>query len=385
MSDTRRIVVVGAGTLGLATALSLAERGVAVTVIEADHAASGSSGRSIGVVGTQHVDRFEIQMRALSVRRMLGWKQHGLDFRHIGYMRLGRTAGDLDLFEKSVAMQAEFGLRHARVLTPQEIRKLVPHISTDGIAGALFGPNDGYLDPHLYCGLLVEMIRARGGIVKQRCRLVAAGRTKTGYRLRSTAGDIDADGVVLAPGAWASQVAKLFGHELPVIAERHEAVTIKLPAPLPYVMPMVMDYVPGSGGTGLNFRHERADELIAETHRSYDTEGSDPDDYDQQLADKTKEELAELLLERLPGLPGAGFGRGWAGLYPKSPDGRPLVGPLSADEPMLVAAAGAGGYGIQLSPIIGTLAADWITAGEPVSLPEAVRLKPSRERAATSA
>ncbi len=385
MNAQQRIVVVGAGTLGLTTALSLAERGTSVTVIEADHAASGSSGRSIGVVGTQHVDRFEIQMRALSVRRMMAWKQHGLDFRHIGYMRLGRSDKDLALFENSVAMQAEFGLDHARLLSPPEIRKLVPHISTDGIAGALFGPNDGYLDPHLYCGLLVDMIRARGGGVKQRCRLLAAERAKTGYKLRTSAGDIDADGVVLAPGAWASAVAKLFGHELRVIPERHEAVIIKLPEPLPYVMPMVMDYVPGSGGTGLNFRHERQGELIAETHRSYDTAGSDPDNYNQLLDDRTKDELAALLLERLPGLPGAGFGRGWAGLYPKSPDGRPLVGPISADEPMLVAAAGAGGYGIQLSPIIGTLAADWITAGAPVSLPEAVILKPSPRRGAVAA
>lgn len=115
-------------------------------------------------------------------------------------------------------------------------------------------------------------------------------------------------------------------------------------------MPMIMDYVPGTtSGTGLNFRHDRQGELIAETHRSYDTTGSDPDNYDQLLDDRTKDELAELLLERLPGLSEAGFGRGWAGLYPKSPDGRPLVGPLRDDEPMLIAAAGAGGYGIQLA------------------------------------
>jgi len=380
-----RIVVIGAGTLGLSTALNLAQRGVSVTVIEADHAASGSSGRSVGVVGTQHVDRFEIQMRALSVRQMLGWKEHGLDFRHIGYMRLGRTAEDLELFARSVAIQAEFGLNHARVLSRSEIKRLVPHISTDGIEGALFGPQDGYVDPHLLCGLLVEMIRERGGVVKQRCRLQSADRTGAGYRLETSAGSFDCDGVVMAAGAWASKVAALFGHALRVVPERHEAVNIRLAEPLDYVMPMVMDYVPGSGGTGLNFRYERPDELITEFHRPKATEGIDPDDYDQDISEATKVELAELLLERLPGLPGAGFGRGWAGLYPTSQDGRPLVGPIGDDEPMLIAAAGAGGYGIQLAPIIGSLAADWITEGQPVSLPEAVRLKPSAARNATTA
>jgi sarcosine oxidase subunit beta len=381
MSTAQHIVVIGAGTLGLASAHNLIERGRRVTVLEADSAASGSSGRSIGVVGTQHVDPFEIALRVRSVKLMMGWKQHGLQFQHIGYTRLGRTADDLALFEKSVKLQAELGPTDARVLDPAAIRKLVPHISTDGLAGALYGPQDGFLDPHHYCTVLVEMVRARGGTVKQQCRVTAAERRQGGYRLRTTAGDIEADGVVLAPGPWASAAARLFGHKLTVVPERHQAVTIKLPAPLPYTMPMIMDYVPGtSSGTGLNFRHDRPGELIAETHRSYDTEGSDPDNYDQLLDDRTKDELAELLLERLPGLSEAGFGRGWAGLYPKSPDGRPLVGPLSDDEPMLVAAAGAGGYGIQLSPIIGQLAADWIVSGEPKSMPEAMRLKPSPAR-----
>lgn len=381
MTSAQHIVIVGAGTLGLSTAFNLIERGRRVTVLEADAAASGSSGRSIGVVGTQHVDPFEIELRVRSVKQMMGWKQHGLQFHHIGYTRLGRTADDLALFEKSVKLQAELGPTDARVLDPAAIKKLVPHISTDGLAGALFGPNDGFLDPHQYCSVLVEMVRARGGVVKQQCRVTAAERRQGGYRLRTSAGEIDADGVVLAPGPWASAAAKLFGHTLTVIPERHQAVVIKLGAPLPYTMPMVMDYVPGtSSGTGLNFRHDRPGELIAETHKSYDTTGSDPDNYDELLDDRTKDELAELLLERLPELSEAGFGRGWAGLYPKSPDGRPIVGPLSDAEPMLVAAAGAGGYGIQLSPIIGQLAADWIVSGEPKAMPAAVRLKPSPAR-----
>ena len=89
--------------------------------------------------------------------------------------------------------------------------------------------------------------------------------------------------------------------------------------------------------------------------------------------------MAELLLERLPGLSGAGFGHGWAGLYPQSTDRRPLVGPFE-DEPHLIAAAGAGGYGIQLSPIIGALAADWLTEGAPTTLPDAVALRPDATR-----
>ena len=163
--------------------------------------------------------------------------------------------------------------------------------------------------------------------------------------------------------------------------ERHEAVTIRLPKPLPYMMPMVMDLVYGGGGTGLNFRHDRPGELITEIHSSTDAGPADPDAYNEHLEDAGREHLAALLLERLPGLDGAGFGRGWAGLYPESIDRRPFVGPFDG-APNLIAVAGAGGYGIQLSPIMGALAADWLTQGAPDILPEAAVLRPDAKRVA---
>ena len=78
------IVVIGAGTLGLASALELAERGVSVTVIEADRIAGGSTGRSLGVVGTQHVTVLDVALRAHGRQRIREWTQHGLDFHAIG-------------------------------------------------------------------------------------------------------------------------------------------------------------------------------------------------------------------------------------------------------------------------------------------------------------
>jgi len=352
-------------------------------VIEAGALAGGSTGRSIGVVGTQHVTALDVAMRAYGLRRIGAWAQHGLEFHPIGYLRLGRSDGDLQLFERSLDYQRESGVDSARILEPAEMRALVPDMSTDGITCGLFGPDNGFLDPHELASVLAKMVREMGGAVRQRCRLIGAERRGTGYRLETSAETIDCDGVVIASGAWAGRTAELFGQHLPVAPERHEAVTIRLPEPLAYVMPMVMDLVYGGGGTGLNFRHDRPGQLVTEIHKSTGSAVADPDDYNELIEDAGKEYLAELLLERLPGLSGAGFGHGWAGLYPESSDRRPLVGPFDG-QAHLIAAAGAGGYGIQLSPIIGALVADWLTEGAPITLPEAATLRPDAVRVGAS-
>ena len=51
------------------------------------------------------------------------------------------------LFERSVEIQREAGLR-SRLIRANELQELVPHISPDGLEGGLFGPDDGFLDPH---------------------------------------------------------------------------------------------------------------------------------------------------------------------------------------------------------------------------------------------
>lgn len=378
MTTSPHVVVIGAGTLGMNTAINLSEQGARVTVLEANAIASGSSGRSVGVVGTQFTDPFEILLRRHALRRFRELEKDGLHFNHIGYLRLARTEAQMELFAKSVEMQAAEGFR-SRVYRADELQQLIPHMDPTGLAGGIFGPDDGFIDPHELCMLLAEKVRKLGGEIRQFCKLEGVKRQAGGYRLETTKGDIDCDIVVNAAGAWASRIAAMFGQTLHVRPERHEAVSILLDKPLDYTMPMVMDLVNGEG-SGLNFRHEKAGELIAEVHKVGSLLPEDPDTYNDQCEDESKVYLAELLLERVPELPGARLGRGWAGLYPVTADHRPLVGPIDANEPTLITAAGAGGYGIQLSPVIGQVAADWALHGAPVSAPGTEVLLPTAER-----
>lgn len=378
MSVSPHVVVIGAGALGMCSAFNLVEQGARVTVLEALSIASGSSGRSVGVVGTQLTDAFDIMLRVHSLRWLREWESLGLGFNHIGYLRLARTAEQMELFARSVEIQRQAGLRSS-LYQSSELKQLVPHINPEGLAGGIFGPDDGFLDPHGMCAFLADKVRQRGGNVLQYRKLLGVKRRNRGYALETNGHTIDCDAVVNAAGAWAPQVAELFGQKLHIWPERHEAVVIHLDEPLDYTMPMVMDLVNGEG-SGLNFRHEKHRELIAEIHKADSVAPEDPDNYNDQCDEASKIKLAELLLERVPDLPGARLGRGWAGLYPTTADHRPFVGLVDPSESTLVTAAGGGGYGIQLAPVIGQIAADWALHGSPVSVPEAKILAPTAER-----
>jgi sarcosine oxidase subunit beta len=378
MTASPHVVVIGAGALGMCTAINLIQQEARVTVLEANSIASGSSGRSMGVVGTQFTDPFDILLRTHSLRQLRHWENQGLGFCHIGYLRLARTAEQMRLFAKSVKLQEEAGFK-SRLYQESELKKLVPHINLDGLEGGLFGPDDGFLDPHEMCTFLAAKVRAHGGQIRQACRMVGLNRRNGGYRLDTAKGAIDCDIIVNAAGAWAAAVARVMGQSLHICPERHEATVIHLDRPLDYTMPMVMDLVNGQG-TGLNFRHDKRSELVAEIHKASSAVPEDPDNYNDQCEEGSKVRLAKLLLHRLPELPGARLGRGWAGLYPVSPDHRPLVGPIDPSEPTLVTAAGAGGYGIQLGPVIGQIAADWALHGAPISAPGTEILAPTLGR-----
>jgi sarcosine oxidase subunit beta len=381
LASSPSVCIIGAGAAGLAAAVHLTRRGVTdVTVLEAEHPAAGSSGLSVGVIETQYVEPLDIELRV----RAMGFfndlaTNHGLDIVRCGYLRLAHSEHEAESFAASVECQRGLGVADARVVDAREISELAPDMRVDDVHAGLWGPSDGFIDGHLYCSLLTELAESAGARVLSRNRLLEAGRTaEGGHVLRTERGEYTCDYVVNAAGAWASRVADLLGARMPISPQRHEAVVVHLPVPLQYVMPMVMDYTPRSGENGLYFRHERPGQMIAGLHSEEAIEEvSNPDAYARSATPDFVEGVADKLASRLPSLSDAGLAHGWAGLYPVSPDGVPQVGP-SPGADGVISAGGAGGSGIQLSPVIGELVADWILDGEPRAVSAGPSLAPAR-------
>jgi glycine/D-amino acid oxidase-like deaminating enzyme len=185
--------------------------------------------------------------------------------------------------------------------------------------------------------------------------------------------------VVDAAGPWASGVGGLLGVDVPVHPLRNQIGIWRLERPLERVLPMVMDYIPHTGTRGLYVAtYDDADHVLAGLHSEEIVgEAVDPDAYDQSADTDYLADTQAALESRMPGLRLAQVERSWAGLYPVSPDGLPIVGPAPSN-PSIILAVGGGGSGIQMSPIMGALAADWIAFGEPRSLSDGQRVAPSR-------
>jgi sarcosine oxidase, subunit beta len=373
------VAIIGGGAVGLATAFALVERGISdVTVLEAGNLADGSSSRSAGFIESQYVDPLDIELRARSMhtfRRLQ--RDHGLEVKEIGYLRLAPDEQTLAAFEASARLQREFGIDDSTVLTAGEVRDLVPRLRGDGIAGGLWGPREGRIDGPAYCRLLGGLAEAGGARVLTGRRVAAASTTMGGWRLETNDGAVASDVVVNAAGPWAAAVGELLGSAVSVTPLRNQIGIWRLERPLDRTLPMVMDYIPHSGSRGLYVAtYDDADHVLAGLHsEELVSEAADPDTYDREADADYLADTRAALERRMPDLPLGEVEHAWAGLYPVSPDGLPIVGP-APEQPSVIQAVGGGGSGIQLSPIMGALAADWIAYGEPRSLSDGMRVAP---------
>ena len=388
MAAKPKIVIIGGGVAGLSVAMRAAELGGEVTVLEQRHLAAGSSGLSAGLYSVNQVDRHMLEVR-VAARKLIDRfvVENDMHVSRIGYMRLGKTESHLGLFREGVAIQHELGLEQpSRVLDPEEIADLVPHLRLDDLAGAMFNPGDGHIDGPLLCSVLADRARAHGAQILAKSRIIKVGRGQRHRHLvKSMDGDYEADIVVNAAGPWAAHVGEMLGHDFAVVNQRHEVILVKQPTTIDYVVPMVQEYVPG-GDEGVYFRQDGPDSMLAGFH-SHDLlerlESEDPDNYSASVDWETVERVAGRVADRLP-VEGLGFKEGWCGLYPMSADGRYIVGPYSADETVF-AVGGFGGAGLASSLSLGSAAAEWMLGGEPQTVPSAVELVPDRPSLADTA
>jgi (S)-2-hydroxyglutarate dehydrogenase len=212
---TNRIVVVGGGIVGLATAYRLLERlpGASLTVLEKEAAvARHQSSHNSGVL---HCGLYyktgsrRARLAVKGIRQMIEFCQtHSIPHEVCGKVVVAASADEVPRLQALYQRGQDNGLRGLRLLSPEQLREIEPHAA--GLA-AIHVPEEGIADYPRVCEVLVREIRARGGEVVTSAEVSAIHPDSGGWRVVHGAGDTLCDWIVTCAGLQSDRVAALTG------------------------------------------------------------------------------------------------------------------------------------------------------------------------------
>ncbi|QDU30609.1 D-amino acid dehydrogenase small subunit [Anatilimnocola aggregata] len=404
MSATERVVVVGGGVIGAACAYYLRQAGRDVTLIDQGEFGRGCSHGNCGYVCPSHVlplagpgalwgtlktllarnsplkvrMRFDPAMwrwfwqfaRKCNQRDMLA-AGHAIqslltssrnlydellqstladvEWEPLGLLFVFRSQSGLKHYEETdKLLRGEFDLGATRY-DEQSLLQLEPALKP-GSAGAWHYETDGHLRPDK----LMRAWRAvleRGGVeIREHCELrdLITDRRQA-KRLSTSQGELAADQVVIATGAWTPQLHRLLLRPIAIQPGKGYSITM----PRPEICPrhsMIFE------------EHRVAVTPLASSYRigstmefaGYDS-SMNPDRINllkQGAEIYLRQPLAEPILET------------WAGWRPMTPDSLPFLGPVPSFDNVFLA-AGHGMLGVSMSPSTGKLIAELVTSQTP--------------------
>jgi D-amino-acid dehydrogenase len=397
----RTALVIGGGVIGVSAAHYLALEGFSVSLLERGEIASGCSYGNAGLVVPSHSiplaapgvigkalrwmadpespfyvkPRLDPDLvrwlwrfrgactarhlaRSVPVLRDLGFASRalyrelaaldGLDFgyREAGVLAVFRTAR---AYEEAVR-EAEFLRRHgmsARCLDGAAARALEPALAAGIAGGVLFG-DDAHLIPDAFVTGLAEVAAKRGVEIRRSTEVVGfrtAGRHVVA--VETTRGDLEADEIVLAGGAWSAALARPLGLRLPIQPAKGYSATFRRPAQGPRIPLLLGEAKVGVNPMGGRLRLAGTLELA----------GLDLTIDRRRVAAVLR--AGRDYLATLGDLDGLEI---WRGLRPCTPDGLPIIGrPSRFDN--LILATGHAMIGVSLGPVTGKLVAQ-LAAGQ---------------------
>ncbi len=374
------IVVVGAGALGLSTALHCARSGRTVVVTERDSPGSQASGRAAGLFKSVQADELRTAIARRSIALALtfaDWAGVPLEVSRSGSFLVARTDAHKEFLRTEERQSHGWGA-DVRAAAAGELAERVRYYRGMGSELALWCPEDIYIDePADLVRAYLAACTLHGAVLLEHEPVTAV--TLAGGKIagvQTPGRSIAAPVVVDAAGAWARQVAAMAGADAAVATVRHQLLIteptddVAADDPIVRVVDAAVYLRPARGGLMVG-GFEPAP-LAAEAP------GESTDEVPLDLG--VLRSLAGQVERQVPST-AAAVAEHRGGLFTMSPDGRFLAGPVP-DVPGLWIASGCNGSGFSSSLALGEALAGWIT-GNPARL-DISPLAPGRFGAFTS-
>jgi glycine/D-amino acid oxidase-like deaminating enzyme len=373
------VVVIGAGALGLSTALHCALAGRSVVVADRHTAGSQASGRAAGLFKSVQADELRTRLARRSIVQAVSfadWAGVPLDVTRSGSFLIARTAQHRDYLARELAQSRGWGA-DVREASPAQVAGRLSYYRAAGEEFALWCPEDVYIEePASLIRAYLAACRLHRVVVAEHEPVVGITVAQGRVAGVDTAGRaIAAPVVVDAAGAWVRQVAELAGAAMPLAPVRHQLlITEPVPGldpadPIVRVVDAAVYLRPARGG--LMVGGFEANPLPVDPRQQPSAFTTDDVPLDLAVLHK----LAAQVSAEAPASGTVPVAEHRGGLFTMSPDGRFVAGPVP-DLPGLWAASGCNGSGFSSSPALGEALATWITTG--TAPPGAEALSPAR-------
>src|SRR5467141_2470509 len=368
-----RAVVIGCGIVGNSVAYHLCRLGWRDVVL-LDKGPLPNPGGSTG-----HASNFiylvdhSKEMTALTVDSVNQYRDLGV-FTQSGGIEVARTRERMQELTRRMASARSWGIEPVSLVTPAEVKRLVPYIDESIILGGFYTPGVGVVDSLRAGTIMRERGQAAGALtVAAKTEVlgidVEHGRVR---RVRTTNGDVEAEMIVITCGVWSPKVGRMAGADVPLTPAVHQMIDV---GPVPQFAgaksdiehPIVRDM-----DTNMYERQAGADlEIGSYAHRPILYNSEDLPPVERAALSPTEfpftqadfEEQMQHALELMPEIVGdesVGVKYAINGILSLTPDGMPVLGE-SPDVKGLWAAAAAW---VQEGPGTGKAMAEWMVHGE---------------------
>jgi glycine cleavage system aminomethyltransferase T/glycine/D-amino acid oxidase-like deaminating enzyme len=368
-----RCVVIGCGIVGNSVAYHLGLLGWRDIVL-LDKGPLPNPGGSTG-----HASNFiylvdhSKEMTALTVDSVRQYTEMGV-FTRSGGIEVARTKERMQELTRRMVSAESWGIEPVSLVTPAEVKRLVPYIDESIILGGFYTPGVGVVDSLRMGTLMREHGQSSGAVhVAPKTEVtgldVEHGRVR---RVRTTGGDIETETVVITCGVWSPRIARMAGAHIPLTPAVHQMIDI---GPVPRFQgaksdiehPIVRDM-----DTNMYERQAGGDlEIGSYAHRPILYDPEDIPSLEQAALSPTEfpftqadfEEQMQHALELMPEIVGdesVGVKYAINGILSLTPDGMPVLGE-SPDVKGLWAAAA---VWVKEGPGTGKAMAEWMVHGE---------------------
>lgn len=306
-----------------------------IALFDKANPASGTTGGSAGVICLHDMGEIYAQLTLLGYARIREMqREHGFQYHTWGSLgvRYAETfTPKPSVYEERFGYGGAESIYAHELLTVEELVRRYPWINREGVSGAVFYPNQGFIDPYALVALYEQLATATGRVeihrntpvLQMRSGSSAEGSPITTLVTRRGAWQVGK--VINAGGPWGAKIAALAGSPLALTPQRIQVCVATAfddgvtSAPLTSV-PESVD------GEGVWCRGELGGTLLFGQHHHVTTEGYTVDpDYVNRINDEQYPQAVEAVYRRYWRLPNSVFLNGWCCVYGTTEDGFPIV------------------------------------------------------------